>query len=360
MSTEHIDQAKQVRPGEELDLAAVQDFLLRSIPDATGELSIEQFPGGASNLTYLIRLGDRDLVLRRPPYGAKIKSAHDMGREFRVLSALSSHYDKVPTPLAYTEDESIIGCPFYVMERVHGVILRGRGGFMESLSAEQVHDIAEGLIDTFVELHGLDYEVVGLTDLGRPEGYVGRQVSGWTKRYFNAKTDEHDTIESTAAWLADHQPKESGVSVVHNDFKHDNVVLDADDLSQVKAILDWEMCTIGDPLMDLGTSLAYWMNPEDPPLFRDNFANPSTLVGNPSRSQWIEMYEGKCGRAVDHPVFYYVYGLFKIAVIVQQIYARYKAGHTKDPRFKNFNIVVAGFGQMASQAIAKNRIDDLF
>jgi len=360
MSDPKIDQANKVREGEELDVQVIERLLLDNIEGTSGSLEIKQFPGGASNLTYLLTLGEQHMVLRRPPFGAKIKSAHDMGREHKVLSALSKGYGKAPKPLYYTEDESIIGCPFYVMERVDGVILRGKGGYAETLDEDTIGSIANGLIDTFVELHSLDYKALGLGELGRPEGYVGRQVGGWTKRYYNSKTDEHETIEKAIKWLAENQPVESGASLIHNDFKHDNVVLDKDNLSKVKALLDWEMCTIGDPLMDLGTSMAYWMNPDDPAMFRENFFNPSCMPGNPTRSEWIGAYESKSGRSVDYPVFYYVYGLFKIAVIVQQIYARYKAGHTKDPRFKSFNFVVAGFGQMASQAIDRKRIDDLF
>ena len=360
MANTELDHAGKVRKGEELNLEIIERLLLDNIPGSSGELEISQFPGGASNLTYLLKLGDQELVLRRPPFGMKIKSAHDMGREYKVLNALSKSYGKAPKPLYYTEDKSIMGCSFYVMERVEGVILRGAKGFGKDLEPETIGAIADGLISTLVELHALDYNAIGLNDLGRPEGYVERQVKGWTKRYYNAKTDEHKTIENAAKWLEEHRPTVSGASVIHNDFKHDNVVLNADKLSEVKAILDWEMCTIGDPLMDLGTSMAYWMNPEDPPLFRDNFPNPSVYAGNPTRSEWISSYEKKSGRSVDHPVFYYVYGLFKIAVIVQQIYARYKGGYTTDERFKSFNHVVAAFGQMADQAIAKNRIDDLF
>ncbi|MFK7937616.1 MAG: phosphotransferase family protein, partial [Saprospiraceae bacterium] len=220
-------------------------------------------------------------------------------------------------------------------------------------------DIAESLIETFVELHALDYEAAGLGELGRPAGYAERQIKGWTKRYFKAKTDEHAELEQAIEWLNANIPTNGGSSLVHNDFKHDNVVLDTNDFTKVIAILDWEMCTLGDPLMDLGSTLGYWMNPNDPPLMRTVFPNPSVLPGNPTRGELIKMYEEKSGRKIDNPVFYYAYGLFKLAVIVQQIYARYVKGHTQDPRFKNMNVMVMALGQMAAKAIDNNDIDNL-
>ena len=360
MSENWIDQAGAIRQGEELNIPHLEPYLLANIEGASGTLSVDQFPGGASNLTYLITLGDQQLVLRRPPFGKKIKSAHDMGREYRVLSALSKSYGKAPQPLLYTEDESVIGAPFYVMERVQGVILRSPTGPASLLSEQQVGAIAESLVDSLVELHALDYQTVGLGNLGKPEGYVERQVQGWTKRYFKAKTDDFPAIEKVAAWLDAHRPENSGTTLIHNDYKHDNVVLDANDLTKIIAILDWEMCTIGDPLMDLGTTLAYWYDEGDPELLKMMTGmNPSSLAGNPSRSELIQLYAEKSGRNVGDFVFYYAYGLFKIAVVVQQLYFRYKGGYSKDKRFAKMNHFANGMCQMALQAIEKGRVDQL-
>lgn len=300
------------------------------------------------------------MVLRRPPFGANIKSGHDMSREYKVLSGLIREYDKVPRPLLFCEDDTIIGAPFYVMERVQGIILRS------TMPAEMVPDpgtmagIAEGLINTFAELHAVDYSAAGLADLGRPEGYVERQIHGWIGRYEQARTDEIPEMDQVGTWLAANMPSESGASLIHNDFKYDNMVLNAEDWTKVEAILDWEMATLGDPLMDLGTSLGYWMDEDDPPQIRKLALSPTTLPGNPSRTEVAEMYARKSGRNIDHLVFYYAYGLYKIAVIVQQIYARYKKGYTRDERFAGLIYAVHGCSQLAWQAIQKNRIDHLF
>ena len=360
MSNNWNDQAKAVRKGEELDLEKLEPFLQEQLNMPGAELRIEQFPGGFSNLTYLIRLGDTGFVLRRPPFGAKIKSAHDMGREYKILNALSSSYDKAPKPLLYTEDESVIGAPFYVMERVQGVILRPKMPKEMAPAPEIMKEVAVSLIDTFADLHAVDYQAVGLGDLGRPEGYVERQVSGWTKRYFKSKTDEITEIEKVASWLADNQPGESGTALIHNDFKYDNVVLDSSDWTQIIAVLDWEMSTIGDPLMDFGTSLGYWVTGDDPDWLHALALSPTILPGNPDRSEVVRLYAEKSGRDLSDVVFYYVYGLFKIAVIVQQIYYRYKHGYTQDPRFAKLNHVVKGLGVMAQSAILKKDIDRLF
>lgn len=360
MSNNWNDQAKKVREGEELNITTLEPYLQQELGMPGASLTIEQFPGGFSNLTYLIRLGEKGFVLRRPPFGAKIKSAHDMGREYRILDALSKSYDKAPKPLLYTEKEDILGAPFYVMERVEGVILRPK------MPKEMIPDptimsgIASSLIETFSDLHAVDYKAVGLGEMGRPEGYVERQVSGWTRRYFKSKTDEIPEIEQIAQWLADHQPGESGTALIHNDFKYDNVVLNASDWTQIIAVLDWEMSTIGDPLMDFGTSLGYWVTADDPDWLKMLALSPTVLPGNPSRADVVKMYADRSGRDLSNVVFYFVYGLFKIAIIVQQIYYRYKHGHTQDKRFAHLNQVVKGLGVMAQSAIRKKDIDHLF
>ncbi len=241
MSSIKQDQAGEIRSGEQPDYEAIEAYLRSHNEDLNGEMKIKQFGGGASNLTYLISFDNLECVMRRPPYGAQIKSAHDMGREYRVLDALSKHYSKAPKPLYYEESGSVLGCQFYIMERIHGVILRHNDGSDGSIPPAMVANIADGLMDTLAELHALDYKEVGLGALGRPEGYVKRQVEGWTKRYMKAKTDEVDSIEYIAKWLALEMPAESHASIIHNDYKHDNVVLNKDRLNEVKAILDWEM-----------------------------------------------------------------------------------------------------------------------
>ena len=355
-----IDPSAAVRKGEELDIDSLEKYLRRALPAVKGPLVVEQFPRGFSNLTYLLRVGEEQFVLRRPPFGVNIKTAHDMSREHRILSHLSERWDKAPKPLLYCEDESIIGAPFYIMERVEGIILRPKMPEAMAPGPETMAGIANALIDTFVELHDIDYEAAGLGDLGKPEGYVERQIKGWTKRYFNAKTDEISEMEKTAVWLAENQPPEQGTALIHNDFKYDNLVLDPGNWTRVMAVLDWEMATLGDPLMDLGTSIGYWINANDPEVMLQFKLSPTTLPGNPTRAEVVQQYAQQSGRDVSNIVFYYAYGMFKIAGIVQQIYYRYKKGHTKDPRFANLNFVVQMCGMTAWQAIQKGRIDDLF
>ncbi|RMG23851.1 MAG: phosphotransferase family protein [Bacteroidetes bacterium] len=359
MSTPWLDQTEKVRAGEELPLEALSHYLHARL-GLEGEVEVEQFPKGHSNLTYLIRMDGRQMVLRRPPFGANIKSGHDMSREYRVLSGLISQYPKVPRPLLFCEDEAVIGAPFYIMERVEGVILRASMPKEMIPAPEVMAGIARGLISTFVELHAVDYQAAGLGELGRPQGYVERQINGWIGRYEKAKTDQIAEMEQVGKWLAAHLPPESGTALIHNDYKYDNVMLDAADWQQVVAILDWEMATLGDPLMDLGTSLGYWMDPEDPPQIRQLALSPTTLPGNPRRLEVAEQYARLSGRNIDHLVFYYAYGLYKIAVIVQQIYYRYKKGYTRDPRFAGLVHAVQGCALMAWQAIQKERIDRLF
>ena len=360
MSDNWKDKAVSVRKGEELDLKVLKEYFNQHLPQFTGNLKVKQFPGGASNLTYAVDIGDNRMVLRRPPFGPKIKSAHDMSREYKLFSKLIGSYDKVPKPLLFCEDESIMGKEFYVMERVEGVILR-------SIMPKEMHPeptvmrgIANSLVETMVDLHKVDYEAVGLGDLGRPAGYNERQVRGWTKRYFNAKTDEVPEIEKVSAWLTDNLLPESDSCLIHNDYKYDNVVLDSEDWTKIIAILDWEMCTLGDPLMDLGTSLCYWTNPNDPDWIKQIALSPTTLPGNPTRSEIAEIYAKASGRDLSNIVFYYVFGLFKIAVVVQQIYKRYKTGHSTNPKFANMNHAVKGLSVMAWQAVQKNRMEDLF
>ncbi len=356
---EWIDRPTAVRKGEDLDIESLAKFLREQLGHEA-ELTVEQFPRGFSNLTYLLRFGERQLVLRRPPFGAAVKSAHDMGREHRILSRLAGVYEKAPRPLLYCEDVEVLGAPFYVMERVEGVILRPSMAPAMYPDPKTMRGIASSLIETLAELHAVDVRAVGLGDLGRPEGYVRRQVEGWTQRYAVARTDDVQEMEKVAGWLAENLPPEAGAALIHNDFKYDNVILDPEDWTRVVAVLDWEMATLGDPLMDLGTTLGYWVDSDDPPALKALALSPTTLPGNPTRSQVAALYEQASGRPLGDIVFYYAFGLFKIAVIIQQIYARFKSGHTRDPRFANLIVGVRGCATTAAQALGRGRIDDLY
>lgn len=354
-----IDTTAPPRPGETLDAARLDAYLRAAIPDLGGPLAVEQFPGGFSNLTYLLRVGERELVLRRPPFGANIRGGHDMGREYRVLRGLSPVYPKVPRPLAYCDDLAVMGAPFYVMERVRGLILRPGSPLVVAgaLTPDVMRRVCLSLIDTLAELHALDYAAAGLSDLGKPDGYVQRQVAGWTRRYAAARTDDLHAMEAIARWLAANVPPSPPATLIHNDYRYDNVILDSTDLSHIKAILDWEMATLGDPLSDVGTTLAYWAEAGDPPALRQ--FGLTTLPGNLDRQGFVGHYAARSGRDVSAILFHYVYGLFKNAVIIQQIYARYRAGHTQDERFAGLGALVVAYAQLASRAVETGRISGL-
>jgi aminoglycoside phosphotransferase (APT) family kinase protein len=348
-----------VRQGEELSNERLIPYLAAHL-GLEGSLIVEQFPAGFSNLTYLLRARDRELVLRRPPIGAKIKTAHDMGREYRILSHLHPVYKKVPRPLLFCEDEDILGAPFYVMERVTGIILRAQPPRGIELSPELMRGLSEAFVENLAEIHEVDYEAAGLGDLGSPQGYVKRQVEGWTKRYFNARAGDVPSIEQLADWLLEHLPPDSDkASLIHNDYKYDNLVLSPEDLTRVIAVLDWEMATIGDPLMDFGTSLGYWVETADPEEWQRHGFGLTSLAGSFTRRELLDHYSRRTGRSLHDPVFYFTYGLLKIAVIVQQIYFRYQKGLTRDPRFAQLGELVKACGSLAQRAIELKRIDQL-
>lgn len=351
-----MSETTGIRQGEELNTQNLIEYLNAHLSATTGQLSVEQFPAGSSNLTYLIKIGDEEFVLRRPPFGNQVKTAHDMNREFQVLSKLSKVYAPAPRPMLFCDDENVIGSEFYLMERRRGLIIRGKAPQELAGSPELQKRVCESFIDNLAALHALDYEAAGLGDLGKPEGYNRRQVEGWTKRYFNAKTDEWPELENAIQWLGQNIPVENGASLIHNDYKFDNVMLDPADLTKITAVLDWEMVTIGDPLMDLGTTLGYWMSGDIPSQMREMPFNPQVLMENISRRELVERYAEKSGRDIENLLFYYVFGTFKIAVIAQQIYARYKKGFTKDERFSKFNFFVATLGKIAAQALEKQTV----
>ncbi|HEU0224896.1 MAG TPA: phosphotransferase family protein [Steroidobacteraceae bacterium] len=329
-----VDEAAAPRAGEALDAAVLGDYLARQLPGLALPLTVRQFPAGFSNLSYLLTAGGREMVLRRPPFGTRPKSGHDMGREFRVLSALAGHFAESPRPLHFCADEAVIGAPFYVVERIRGIILRrdypaGLAPVPALVRAQQL-----ALVDVLGRLHALDWRALGLAELGRPEGYVARQVEGWTGRYERARTGDAPDATPVTQWLAAHQPPESSrPALIHNDYKLDNVVFDAADPSRLVGVLDWEMATIGDPLMDLGCSLAYWVEATDPPALQATRMLPTHLPGSLSRRQVLERYAARAGLPAPEFRFYRVFGLFRLAVIVQQIYYRYFHGQTRDERF---------------------------
>jgi aminoglycoside phosphotransferase (APT) family kinase protein len=328
-----LDHPAAIRSGEELDLAKLEPYLRLHFPGETGALRVRQYPSGHSNLTYALNLGSRELVLRRPPFGSKVKSAHDMGREFRALSKLHSVYAPAPEVLFYCDDDSILGAAFYVMEPIHGIILRRNLPRELDFPAEKARRLSESFVENLVRLHQLDYKAAGLSDLGRPEGYLERQVRGWIERYHGSKTHQYPEVEKVSVWMRDHMPSTSTTSLIHNDYKYDNVVLDSNDITKIVGVLDWEMCTIGDSLSDLGTALAYWVEPADPEELQQNRWGPTTIPGSFTREEFVQYYAHQTQSDVSEIAFYLTFARFKLAVIAQQIYFRYHQGLTKDERF---------------------------
>ncbi|WP_128545519.1 phosphotransferase family protein [Larkinella soli] len=355
------DSASRIRPGEELDQAHLNNYLATVVPGFGRLTAIAQFPGGYSNLTYLLTALTNasvsvEYVLRRPPFGAKdIKGGHDMGREYRVLTLLhSAGYRSAPEPVVFCEDDAVIGAPFYVMKRVPGVILRAGSPSALNLPAETMRRLSEALVDQLVALHALDIHGSGLVQLGKPEGYIRRQVEGWHRRYQAAQTDELPVMDKLARWLDAQLPPEQAPTLLHNDYKYDNVVLNRTDLTQIEALLDWEMCTVGDPRMDVGTALSYWSETGDGP-FEKSF-NLSWLPGNLTRREVVERYGAGSGRDLSRILYFYVFGLFKNAVVMQQIYGRYRRGLTRDPRFAGLLTGVRTLAAKAATAIETDRL----
>ena len=349
---------QKVRKGEELPEIPLKKYLkeINLIEDVNSDLFIQQFTHGYSNLTYLLKIEDKDYVLRKPPKGA-IKRGHDMHREFKVQSCIHNTFAKAPKMYGFSDDEKILGSDFYIMEKIEGIILNFKEAKTRNIIRSDYKKIANSWLDTLVELHSLDYDAIGLSDLGKPEGYVERQVNNWGKQYLKAKTDEYPEAEMVMQWMRNHQPKKYDYCLIHNDFKYDNVVFKNDTWEEISAVLDWEMATLGDPLMDLGTSLGYWTVATDHDFVKQGIPSPTIFEGNPVRSEIAKMYAEKSGRNLDNLVFYYVFGLFKIAVIAQQIYFRYKKGWTTDPRFANLNKAAELCCKLALKAIKTKSID---
>jgi aminoglycoside phosphotransferase (APT) family kinase protein len=345
-----------VRDGEQLDAARLGEYLRALSPDFQGRIDIEQFPAGHSNLTYLVRAGARELVLRRPPFGSRVISAHDMSREFRVLSRLHPLYAPAPRPIAYCDDASVLGAPFYLMERRRGLVVRKEFPARLARSPATLRRIAESLVDNLGALHAIDLHATGLAAIGKPEGYVRRQVEGWTRRWSDARTEDVPEVERVAGWLADRLPPESGASLIHNDYKLDNVMLDPADPARIVAVLDWEMATVGDPLMDLGAALAYWVEAGDPGEFLAQRLAPTAQPGFLTRREAAARYASATGRDLANVAYYYVFGLFKTAVVIQQIYYRWVHGHTRDERFAGFGAMVVALARQAAAAAGRESV----
>jgi aminoglycoside phosphotransferase (APT) family kinase protein len=353
--TASLDEAGEVRDEDRLDAGNIDAFLKKHVSDLQGPPTIRQFPGGASNLTYLISYGERELVLRKPPVGVKAKSAHDMLREARVMAALKSHYPFVPTILASCDDHAVLGSDFYVMERVRGIILRRDLPVDLRLDMAGVRQLCLDFIDRLVELHQVDVSRPDVAAIGKGEGYIGRQVSGWSQRWRQALTEDTDPAEDVMRWLAEKQPAhETAICVIHNDYRFDNVVLDS--AFDIIGILDWEMTTLGDPMMDLGGSMAYWVQADDEPMFHVLRRQPSHMPGMLTRREVVAYYAERSGWSVDSFDFYEVFGLFRLMVILQQIYRRFVLSQTTNPRFADFGHAAAYLGGRCRKLIGASNL----
>ena len=351
------DQSTEVRSGEELDAFRIDAYLKAHMADLHGTPAISQFPGGASNLTYLLQYPERELVLRRPPFGHKARSAHDMGREYRILNQLKEAFPYCPEAYLHCTDESLIGSEFYVMQRVKGVILRSDLPPELALDARQTEQLCKNFIDKLVDLHRVDYQACGLGDLGKPQGYVQRQISGWCERYEKAMTPDAPAWEQVRQWLVAKMPADSPTSsIVHNDYRFDNVILDPANPMHIIGVLDWELTTLGDPLMDLGNTLAYWIQADDPAPVQLMRRQPSNAPGMLTRQAFVDYYAERAGVRIDNFDFYYTYGLFRLAGIVQQIYYRFFHGQTQDKRFAQFIHMNRLLEQMSLSVIEKSSL----
>lgn len=350
-SNKLIDQAVEVRSEDALDKAAISKFVKEQQEGVEGDLHIRQFPGGASNLTYQLDIGTKQYILRCPPPGTKAKGAHDMGREFSIMQRLKPVYPYVPEMIAFCSDTSLIGREFYLMEKLTGIIPRANMPRGLDLSPEQTRQLCTNVIDKLIELHQVDIESTGLNELGKGSGYVQRQIEGWSERYKKARTWNVPKCSYVMNWLKENLPAEERSCLIHNDFRFDNVVLDVNNPLQVIGVLDWEMATVGDPLMDLGNSLAYWVQADDDFLMKKVRRQPTHLPGMLRRKEVVDYYCRKMGFPLKDFRFYEVYGLFRLAVIAQQIYYRYHHGQTSNPAFKQFWLLVNYLNWRCKRAI---------
>lgn len=330
------DVAGAVREEDSFDVEAVDAWIHERRPGLTGAPAVRQFSGGASNLTYLLSYPEQDLILRRPPPGAKAASAHDMSREFRVQQSLGPVFPYVPRMVDLCREDTLIGSDFYVMERIAGTILRAKLPPELGLSVNDRRELGLAVVDRLVELHKVNAVAAGLGDLDRGPGYVRRQVEGWSERYRAARTWNATSFAKTMDWLTQRQPADVASCVIHNDFRLDNLVLAPGEPTRIVGVLDWEMATVGDPLMDLGSALAYWVQSDDDRFMQALRRQPTHLPGMLTRQEVVERYCELTGRSVEDWVFYEVFGLFRLATIIQQIYRRYQLRQTRNPAFRNY------------------------
>ena len=323
-----------VREEDRFDVAKMHAWL-RPFINQDQLPEVKQFRSGASNLTYLLSYPDRELVLRKPPVGTKAASAHDMNREFQIQSRLQSVFPLVPKMIALCQDQTVMGSDFYVMEYVEGQIFRR--DIPEGITSSDISVMADSLINGLVQLHAVDSSI--LAELNKGNGYVQRQVDGWSKRYRNALTDDVPTAEKLMAWLSANQPNDVDSCIIHGDWRIDNVVFDLAN-ARIAGVLDWELATVGDPLMDLGSALAYWVDRDDEAAFASLRRQPSHLPGMPTRDEFVQRYLELSGRNCNDFTFYEVFGLFRLAVIIQQIWARFRLGQTTNPAFAGFGDAV--------------------
>lgn len=329
-----------VRPDERFDEAAVADYLAGHLPGSDQPLRVRQFGGGAANLTYELDYGEHVYVLRRPPLGPVAPKSHDMAREHAVLSRIYEVYEPAPRSFLLCEDESLIGAPFFVMERRYGLVVRRQMPESYAAMPEAARDLGEALVDGLAQLHGVDYEALGLGDLGKPAGFVERQVQGWFGRWEKAKAEEVPAMDVSHQWLTDNLPPDSAPALIHNDYKLDNTMFAVDDPGRLVAVFDWDMATLGDPLSDLGTLLTYWIDDDDPEEVRAFSPMPHDAAGFPSRDHLVERYARASGRDVSGIGFYHVLGLYRVAVILAQIHIRWLRGQTRDERFAGLGDLV--------------------
>jgi len=328
------------REALDFDLGAVDAWLKSACPEIAGTPEVEPLLGGASNLTCRLRYPEHDLVLRRPPPGRKARSAHDMGREFNIQKALRPFYPHVPEMIALCTDPAVIGCDFYLMRRLDGIVLRRHTPAGKLPDPGTAGALCTAMIDRLAALHRVDWRAAGLETFGRGEGYIARQIAGWRERYARARTWNVPSFTAVGAWLEANRPEEVMTCVIHNDFRLDNLLLDRRQPATIIAVLDWEMATLGDPLMDLGAALAYWVEAGDDLVMRAVRRQPSHLPGMMRRDEIVQEYGRRMGIGTDLWPFYEVYGLFRLAAIAQQIYQRYHLGQTHNPAFKHFWLIV--------------------
>jgi aminoglycoside phosphotransferase (APT) family kinase protein len=328
-----------VRKGEELNLAGLEQFLRSNIENLPNSpLEILQFSAGHSNLTYQIKVGEWEAVLRRPPLGPVAPKAHDMEREFKIISELHPVFSVTPKPILFSSQETIVGSPFFIMERKNGIVLDTSFPDEITITKELCQQLSEIMVNKLVELHGINYKDTGLGAISRPEGFTERQVHGWIGRYERAKTDDVDAVETLKKWLTDNTPVQQSTAIIHYDYKFNNAMFN-ENLTDMVGLFDWEMTTVGDPLADLGVVLGYWNQVDDPEDLKKGLGKAPVTVNDGffTRRQFIELYAKKSGRDVTDMNFYLTFAYFKLAVICQQIYYRYKKGQTNDLRFANFN-----------------------